>query len=217
LAQLEDQRRADLAASGRTAGTGLMSSNPVYQKIKISLSESEANVASLRARYGEMAGRLDTMRRSAAQMPKVEAEMAQLNRDYDVMRKNYEQLVQRRESASMAKNVDESTRLAEFRVIDPPRTSAAPVFPNRRTTIPLALVFALAVGTLVCYGWTQLYPTVLDAAALRTLSRRPVLGGVSLLALTGTRPALDLRFATAVGGLVLVYAAWLAVLAALHS
>ena len=72
--------------------------------------------------------------------------MAQLNRDYDVLRKNYDQLVARRESASMAEDVDSLARMAEFRIIDPPRISPKAVFPNRLALVPLVLALALAVG-----------------------------------------------------------------------
>ncbi len=73
--------------------------------------------------------------------------MAQLNRDYDVLRKNYEQLVARRESASMAEDVDSTARMAEFRIIDPPRVSPKAVFPNRLALVPLVLGLAIAAGS----------------------------------------------------------------------
>ena len=63
-------------------------------------------------------------------MPQVEAEFAQLNRDYDVQKKTYENLLTRRESATMGKDVQD-TGGAQFRVIDPPRVSPQPVAPNR--------------------------------------------------------------------------------------
>src|SRR5690606_17294972 len=99
--------------------------------IKIALAEAESNVAALRGRVSDLAGQLGSLRASANRVPQVEAELAQLNRDYDVIRKNYEQLVSRREAALISRNVDSSQRLAEFRVIEPPRTSPRPVFPNR--------------------------------------------------------------------------------------
>ena len=45
-------------------------------------------------------------------------------------RRNYQTMVARREKAALSEDVD-ATRAAQFRVIDPPRTSPQPVFPNR--------------------------------------------------------------------------------------
>jgi hypothetical protein len=55
-------------------------------------------------------------------MPQIEAEFAQLNRDYEINKKNYEQLVQRRESANMGSEINNSVGV-DFRLIDPPRVS----------------------------------------------------------------------------------------------
>ena len=119
------------------------STNPVFQRIKIALAEAEANVASLRSRVSETEGRLSQLRAAAGKVPQIEAELAQLNRDYEVLQKNYQQLVSRRESASLGEDVN-SAGLAEFRIIDPPRVAPNPVFPNR-----LALIFVSAG----CRSW----------------------------------------------------------------
>ena len=60
IAQLEDQKKQEFEARRKAAaanpGKFTPSTNPVFQKIKISLSEAEANVAALRARVGRERG-----------------------------------------------------------------------------------------------------------------------------------------------------------------
>jgi polysaccharide chain length determinant protein (PEP-CTERM system associated) len=205
--ELETKRAQELAASKTNAPT-----NPVYQKIKISLAEAEAQVAALRARVNDQQGRLDELRNAAIKVPKVEAELAQLNRDYDIVRKNYEQLVARRESAAISGKVDESSQLAVFKVVEPPRVAAKPSFPNRVTLIPLLLAAALGAGVVVAGGIAQLVPTFDDLRSLREVSKRPVLGTVSVVAgpsathrLVGER----LAFTLGAAGLAVLHIAWL--------
>ena len=93
------------------------------QQVKLALAEAEANVASLRVRVGDAQSRLGQLRASASRMPEVEAELKQLNRDYDVIRRNYESMVSRREKASLSEDVD-ATRSAQFRVDHVERVSA---------------------------------------------------------------------------------------------
>jgi polysaccharide chain length determinant protein (PEP-CTERM system associated) len=216
IARLEEQREQEIetarkkaaeAKPGRSSGA-----NPVIQQVKLALAESEASVAALRSRLADMQGRLAQLRATASRVPQVEAELAQLNRDYDIVRQNYEALVARREKASMSEEVD-NTRLAKFRVIDPPRTSEKPVFPNRLALVPVALIVALVAGVIATYLMTQLVPTFNSGRALRLATQRPVLGSVSMRVPQGAAGRLwreRAAFASAVSGLVLVYGAWMA-------
>ena len=105
--------------------------------------------------------------------------------------------------------------LTSFRVVDPPRVTPTPIFPNRKQLLPLALVAALAVGLVVCFAASQIAPTFHDAKDLREFIERPVLGTVSILAnesfaRAGKRS--NLAFAAATCGLVCVYGAMFLVL-----
>ena len=132
ISQLEEQRKEEIDARRNAAPESpaklSASNNPVFQRLKIALAEAEANIASC-GRAPLKRTRVAELRAIANKAPEIEAELTQLDRDYDVMRKNYEQLVSRRESASMSGDVD-SAGLAEFRIIDPPRISPNQCFPT---------------------------------------------------------------------------------------
>ena len=132
--------------------TARMAGNPVAQQLKIALAESEANVASARAQLAEYEARFNQARGNAQRVPEIEAELAALNRDYEVQRRNYEQLVTRRESVQLAGELDSTsavdrlpdhrsaTRLAEAGRAEPPGDSAARAArgarPGRRRGLP---------------------------------------------------------------------------------
>jgi polysaccharide chain length determinant protein (PEP-CTERM system associated) len=218
IAQLEEQKKREVeairkASAASSSGRPAPSNNRVLQQLKISLAEAEANVASLRARVGELTSRVEHLRASAARVPQIEAEMAQLNRDYEVLHKNYEQLVARRESANLSEEVDATAQIGEFRLIDPPRVSDKAVFPNRMALIPLVLAVSLAAGIFASFAVSQVFPTVQDGRALRTICNRPVLGSVSLLvtdAYVRKFRILNSAFGSGVAGLIVVYGAWVA-------
>jgi polysaccharide chain length determinant protein (PEP-CTERM system associated) len=176
LVQLEAQKRQE--AASRTKGSAATS--PIYQSIRISLAEREAQVASLRSQLSMQTARLEQTRALAGRVPQVEAELAQLNRDYDVIRKNYDQLIARRESASLGVKLDESSQLADFRLIDPPRVSPNAVFPRHLHMGLAALVLSVLAGVGAALMLDLLRPTVDDTKLLEQLSGRPALGTVSM-------------------------------------
>ena len=213
IAQLEAQKRREQEARPQASGgkgRGPAATNPVFQKIRFALAEAEANVASLRVRLAAQQSRLDQVRAVASRAPEVEAELSQLNRDYEVIRKNYELLVARRESAAMGERIDESSPLVAFRVVDPPRS--VPVFPNRVVVGLLGALIAVGAGLGAAFGLSKLRPLVDSVERLKELSGRPVLGSVSLKVSAITqrdeRQSL-IRLALAAAGLLVFQAVWL--------
>ena len=218
IKDLEDQKREEITARKKVAPSSpgsLVNNNPVFQQLKVSLAENEATVASLRVRVAEYQSRYNRLKDSVKMIPEIEAQFAQLNRDYEIDKKNYESLVSRRESATMSGEMEASTGGVEFRLIDPPRVSPRPVSPNRLLLFPLTLALALGAGLFVPFAASQIRPVFFDARALREVSGLPLLGTVSRQVEEAERlkERKDLkRFIAAVAVLVGIYAVGIAFL-----
>ena len=186
IEQLEEQKTTELEARHKAAskaGKAVIAPidrNPVFQQLRISLAEAEATLASSRAKLNGYEGQYKSLKAQAQLVPQVEAEFAQLNRDYDVQKKTYESLLARRESVAMGKDVQDSGG-ARFRVIDPPRVSPEPVAPRRVWLVAGAFIAALGAGLLASFLASQIVPIFHDARSLREVAKRPILGMVSLL------------------------------------
>lgn len=218
LKELEDQRKQEIATRKKVvpgAPAVVVNSNPVFQKLKIALGENEAQAASLRARVAEYEARYAKLREMLKMAPQLEAELAQLNRDYEINKKNFESLVSRRESASMTGELESASGVADFRLIDPPRVDPAPVAPNRLALLPGGLVFGLIAGLLASFVAAQVRPVFHDGRTLSEATGLPLLGMVSFSQTADdsrkARRSLY-RFGTALAGLFLVYGIGFAVL-----
>lgn len=218
IKDLEEQKRQELQARKKFATvnpSASVSNNPIYQQLKVSLAESEANVASLQARVAEYESRLKRSSNLLRNQPLIEAEYTQLNRDYEINKKNYEQLVSRRESAEITGDLEATGSGAEFRLIDPPRASKNPVAPNRLLLLPTGLVIALASGLFVAFAASQIRPVFFDGKTLRDATGLPLLGTVSLIQNESRRVkerSSLIRFLLATVGLMVAYGAGVAVL-----
>ena len=211
IQELETAKRKELQELRKTAlaNPAAASANSlVYQELNRLLASSEVQVAALRARVGEYEARFARARELMKTAPQIEAELAQLNRDYDINKKNYNDLVTRRESAAMSGDLDNATGMADFRLIDPPRASPQPVAPNRLLMMPFALLAALGAGLVVAFGASQLRAVFYDARSLKETVGLPLLGVVTLVMDDASvlKRKLELKkFWAASGGLVGVF------------
>lgn len=183
------------------------------------LATAEVQVAAMQARVDEYSRRYAQAREQLKTAPQIEAEAAQLNRDYAVTRKNYDELVARRQSAVMSGELDVASGVTEFRLIDPPRVSNKPVSPNRMLLFPAVLAVSLAAGALLAFAAVQLRPTFTDGNELRQRTGLPLLGVVTLLTTEADRRRRRgsmLRFAGASGSLLLLSAAGMVLLALMN-
>jgi polysaccharide chain length determinant protein (PEP-CTERM system associated) len=181
ISQLEDQRRRELDAlksSNSAVRRAAAATNPVFQRLRLNLADAEANVASLRSQLGTQQARLEEIRAQSSKVPQAEAELVQLNRDYEIMRRNYDQLVQRREAASLGVKIDQTSSMADFRLIEPPRVLPTPVFPSRIQLALGVMLLAVASGIAAAYAQTLLNPVFSSERELREFTKRPVLGSL---------------------------------------
>jgi len=219
IKELEDLKKKEVRELRKAAmanPTSPGSNNSLaYQELSRVLATTEVQVASLRARVNEYEARFARAREAMKTAPQIEAEYAQLNRDYEINKKNYNDLVSRRESASLSVDLDNVTGVADFRLIDPPRTSPKPVAPNRLLLMPLALLAALASGLGVTFLLSQIRAVFYDAQVMSESLGLPLLGVVSLVMDhdSSQRRKTELkRFAAATGALLAVFGAGMTVL-----
>src|SRR5574343_12167 len=211
IKELEEQKRQEIQARKKFAAANpgaAVSNNPVFQQLKVALAEAEASTASLRARVSEYEERYKRSTDLMKTQPQLETELAQLNRDYELDKRNYEQLVSRRDSAELSGDLDTAGSMADFRLVDPPRASSKPVAPNRLMLLPIGLLLALGGGLFAAFAASQIHPVFFDSKTLREVTDLPVLGMVSLIPNEGRRlkerSSLQ-RFLLATGGLILAY------------
>lgn len=189
--------------------SGALASSPVYQGMRTMLAETEAQAAELRVRVEEYRNRVDQLGAKLSRVPEVEAELKQLNRDYRVLANQHQEMLERRESARLAGDVQNNAGDLNFRVIDPPFVPIKPSKPNKALLNAGVLVVALGGGVAAALLLTLLFPIVTDARMLVEATGLPLLGSV-----TWNKSAEDVRegriqlagFAACAIGLLVIFA-----------
>jgi polysaccharide chain length determinant protein (PEP-CTERM system associated) len=152
--------------------------NPVYEQLKLRLVDAESDLASLERQVGAEQTELERLETLARTAPLVLAQSQNMDRDYQVLRKNYEELLARRESLQIAGAARTDADRVRLDVIDPPTVPTIPSGPNRLLFASGVLAIGLGVGFVLVFLLIQLDRGFYTIHDLRGLGL-PVLGGVS--------------------------------------
>jgi polysaccharide chain length determinant protein (PEP-CTERM system associated) len=177
IEQLQARRREEAKKRVRAPGGAF---TPMLQQMNVALSVEEARLASLTARVREYGSRLQTLHAQGAAAPEAEAELSQLNRDYQINRENYAKLVERREAARLSGDLSNASDIMTIRVIEPPKVPLTPVGPNRPRLYTIVLGAALLAGLGGSLLLSQIRPTFVSQRALRAMTTLPILGAISM-------------------------------------
>ena len=204
-AEVDSLKHGDAAA----AATSRASANPVYQSIQLELNKADVEIADLGTELEQHQAKAAELRRVLDTAPQVEADYAQLNRDYDVNKAQYTALLGNYEKARLGERADNAGSV-RFEIVAPPAVTFQPVWPQRFRLLAGVLVAALAAGAAVAYGLHQLHPVISSGSALAELTGVTVLGIVATAFPKRNRQATirdRMRLAFAFGGLLAAFVA----------
>lgn len=185
-----------------------MMGNPFKQQLQLQAVEADAMVAGLQTRVQEFERRVKELEKKVDTVPEVEAELARLNRDYEVNKNQYDELLKRRELAYMAQEADQSEDDVKVKIIEPPRVPLLPTGPNRLLFSSIVLLLGLGIGGALSVALSQMNPRIIDVPDLKDITGLPVIGVISMTSSPLHRQQRRyelMAFSAALAGLVLVY------------
>ena len=196
IAQLKSEANAEAGQKRRPSPVSGKVLDTTYRPLQLSLATAEAKLAEAKSRVEEYRKRYEELRAGAIAAPQMDADLANVTRDYELAKGTYAALLARRETARMSREMEVGSKATDFRVIDPPRVPEAPKGPNRPLLNTLALLVAIGGGVAFAFLLTRVWPTFNDERGLREATGLPVFGTV-VTARTDAQRARHLRGLTA--------------------
>ncbi|WP_278383756.1 XrtA system polysaccharide chain length determinant [Alteromonas mediterranea] len=151
------------------------------REIKLEASRLESQTASLRVKETDLLRKIAELESKVDLIPQIEAESSALNRDYDVTKRKYEELLSRKESADLSRRADVSAEDLQFRIIEPPLLPKRPSGPNRLIFYTAVLVIGFGSGIGIAFLISQLNPILIRPKQLLNVSDYPIWGTVTHL------------------------------------
>jgi polysaccharide chain length determinant protein (PEP-CTERM system associated) len=157
---------------------GGSTSNPLYLTLKSMQADKASQVAALVERRNQIQGDLDQLQAKIAEEPQVAAEQGQIDREYQVLKDQYDKLLADREQKRIQTQAQTETDAVKFSVIDPPTQPRVPTSPNRPLLLVAVLIAGLGAGVAAAFALGKLRTTFSTASKLEKASGMPVIGSI---------------------------------------
>jgi succinoglycan biosynthesis transport protein ExoP len=109
---------------------------------RIEMGNRERNLHDLKVQIAEYQSRLN-------RAPVREQQLADLTRNYDQSRANYDSLLKKKNDSELATSLERQQQGEHFRILDPPSLPAKPHSPNRLKLSAIGLAIGLVLGAVV--------------------------------------------------------------------
>ena len=152
--------------------------NPLYNDLKLLLIEQNSKIGSLQEKENALRQEAERLSGFAGEIPLIEAQLQQLDRDYEVIKRKHGELLNRRESARLSRERDKRGGEVSYRLIEPPAVPTEPVGPNRPLMLSGVLGLGLIAGIAFALALDLLDSTFSSVKDLRQRINLPVYGRV---------------------------------------
>ncbi len=174
--QMAAQARENVASDNATPQQ-LQAGMPILQlKTQMKLNKSEIDQANQQMQRLQQEAQVYQARLNAT--PAVEAEMASMSRDEDTLKKEYGDLLSKRQESALATSLEMRQEGAQFRIIDPPSLPDKPQFPDRFKFSLAAIGAGIALAILFGFGSEFLDDRIRGEQALSEATTLPVLAEI---------------------------------------
>jgi polysaccharide chain length determinant protein (PEP-CTERM system associated) len=164
----------------QSSSDNALPSNPEYKRLVGELRGAQDVVAGLQERQKRLRADLDALAFTIGQAPRVVADLQRIERDYEQTRKNYEELIERRDRLSITANLGAGSQGVEYKVFERPQVSLIPASQQFRVLLIAGVsVLALGAGVAAALILTWMQKTFTQSSELQAAFGLPVLGALS--------------------------------------
>jgi polysaccharide chain length determinant protein (PEP-CTERM system associated) len=108
--------------------------------------EAQLEVRRLRAEVRNLKEQIALYQKRIEDTPKREQELVLLTRDYDLLKTNYQSLLDKKIQAQMAENLERKQQGEQFKILDPARFPETPIKPDRNKILLIGVMMGLMTG-----------------------------------------------------------------------
>ncbi len=177
LRRIIQKLEKDSASQGQNSRERIPSnqSDTLSAQIERQLSQINEEIAKLQAEKKELQAKIKEYQKRVEITPKVEQQLKELSRGYEVTKKQYQSLLDKRLQAELAANMERKQKGEQFKILDPAKLPEKPYKPNRPKLFMLGLMLGLGVGFGIAFLVEYMDHSFYKVEDLEKFSELPVL------------------------------------------
>jgi polysaccharide chain length determinant protein (PEP-CTERM system associated) len=156
-----------------------LSVDPSYRQLTADREMSRLRIRDLQRSELDLRRQIGVYQARVESAPRVEQQLASVQRDYDLEKQQYSDLSSKLQAATIAQNVERNRSGEQFTVLYPATLPSEPVKPVPWRVMLIAVVAGLCLGAAATLGREYLDRSVHDVRELRDEFELPVLGEVT--------------------------------------
>ena len=157
------------APSGDTTEPEMSTMNPVYQQLKQTFLQTEAEIDALDARKRQLSALIGRKETELRNIPEGKKILADLEKERDGHKNIYEQLLVRVGQSEVSKEMEIGDKATTFRIVDPAVLPMKPVSPQRVKLIFIGIFLGILGGVGGVVARENFSPSVNSVKTLRNL------------------------------------------------
>ena len=157
------------APSGDTTEPEMSTMNPVYQQLKQTFLQTEAEIEALDSRKKQLSALIGRKETELRNIPEGKKILADLEKERDGHKNIYEQLLVRVGQSEVSKEMEIGDKATTFRIVDPAVLPMKPVSPQRVKLIFIGIFLGIIGGVGGVVARENFSPSVNSVKTLRNL------------------------------------------------
>jgi polysaccharide chain length determinant protein (PEP-CTERM system associated) len=161
--------------------TATLQVDPAYRALLVDREQGRLRIRELQRQEGQIRGQIGMYRTRVESAPRVEQQIATLQREYELEKGQYAALTTRLRNSEMAENLERNRGGEQFAVLARAPLPRAPFSPNTQRLMIVTLLVGICAGAGLAAAREYLDRSIHDARALSDLDL-PVLGEIPRIA-----------------------------------
>jgi polysaccharide chain length determinant protein (PEP-CTERM system associated) len=161
--------RSHTPSPAPTAAQPLDAKSAPMLELESQLKANRLEIANREAEIKDEQSKINQYQARLNMAPVMEQQFADITRDYDQSKTDYESLLAKKNQSAMSTDLEKTQQGEHFRMLDPPNLPVRPYKPNRLMLCGAGLAVGLVLGGGFAFGWEKLSGKIYSEREIKRL------------------------------------------------